>query len=92
MTGKVPLMLVPSGITKKISRRFAGVGMLFSGFSPELALELRRSGIRMKEGQFAAACMINAFVYFLVFGSLFFMITYRIRNLGLNRSLLISLA
>ncbi|MBW2966147.1 type II secretion system F family protein [Candidatus Woesearchaeota archaeon] len=91
MTQRVPLMLIPLGIAKKISKRLRGIGTVFTKFVPGLKYDLEKTDIELTQEEYIAVCLVNCLVIFLIFSVLLFFIFYIIRTKTLSQSLILSI-
>lgn len=91
MTQRIPLMLIPLGISKKISKRFIGIGALFAKIVPGLNYDLKKTDIDLTQGEYIAIALINCLFIFILFSGILFALTYFIATKTLNQSLSLSL-
>jgi len=72
MTQKVPLMILPIGISRKISRPIIGLSTNISRLVSGLKYDLRETEIKLKPSEYVGICLVNAFVFFVVFSGLLY--------------------
>ncbi len=92
MTQRIPLMLIPIGISKKISKRLIGIGALFAKLVPGLKYDLEKTDLELTQEEYAAVCLINCLFIFILLSGLLFFLMYLIRRLSLIKSLILSIA
>ncbi len=92
MTQKIPLMILPLEVSKKLSKRFTGIGELISRGVPGLKYDLEKTDIKMDDKEYLSVSMINCFFSLVLLFAFFFSLAYLIRQAGIHNSLLISVS
>jgi flagellar protein FlaJ len=90
MTQKIPILIIPLKISKRIAKRFIGIGALLARLVPGLAYDLKKTDIDVSEREYMAVCFINCCAVFFLFFALLFGITYGVKAQILNQSLQLS--
>ena len=88
MTKRVPLMVIPEGISKTISRPFLGIGSWLSGFFSGVKYNIEQSDLNEEPEQYFTNALLNSILFFMIFFILLFSLLFFIKNEQLNSSLL----
>jgi len=88
MTQKVPLMIIPAGISKSISRPFLGIGRWLSDFFSGVKYNIEQSDLNEEPERYFANALLNSILFFAIFFILLFLLLFFIKNEQPNSSLL----
>ena len=88
MTQSIPLMFIPLGISRRISKRLVGIGSLFAGFFPGMRYDLEKTDLDLSAGEYMAACLANCFFIFIIFSAVLSFIFYFVREKTLEYSVI----
>lgn len=92
MSQRIPLMIIPIGIAKKLSRIFFGMGGRLSRLVPGIKYDLQETDLGIAEEEYMAYSILNSFFIFIIFFGLLFLLSYRVKENSLQYSLVLSLA
>lgn len=91
MSQRIPLMIIPMGIAKKISRIFFGIGSKLSRIIPGIKYDLQETDLDITEEEYIAVSLLNSFFIFVIFFFLLFFLNYRVKGNTPESSLILSL-
>ncbi|MBW2984340.1 type II secretion system F family protein [Candidatus Woesearchaeota archaeon] len=91
MTQRIPLMLIPLEIGKKISKRLVGIGAVLARIVPGLKYDLEKTDIDLTQEEYLAVCLVNCLFVFVLFSVLSFFLNYFVGLKTLQQSLTLSL-
>lgn len=91
MSQKVPLMIIPAGIARIVSRPLLGIGSRLSGIFSGVKYNIEQSDLNESPEQYFADALANSILFFTLFLALLFSLLFFAKNEALGPSLLKSL-
>ena len=87
---KPPLMIIPLGLSRKITRPFRGIAYKIERFFSTISYDLEQTDIDFTSEEYIAISLLNAFFFFLIFFGLLFVLSFRVQAKPVNEALLSS--
>lgn len=84
-------MLLPHGISKRIGKKFSGLGSSLLRIFPSVEYDIEKTDIDMSAAEYLAASVINSLFVFIFLSVVMFPLAYLIRKETLINSLLMSI-
>lgn len=91
MTQKIPLMIIPLEVSKKLSKPFLGIGSWLSGLFSGVKYNIEQSDVNEEPEQYFTNALLNSILFFFIFFLLLFSLMFYAKNESLNPSLLKSI-
>ncbi|MFH1317047.1 MAG: type II secretion system F family protein [Candidatus Woesearchaeota archaeon] len=92
MVRKIPLMIVPSNLSKRISKIFTGLSGRITKLTLGLKYDLVEADIELNDVQYVSYSMINGLFFFLLFFGLLFFLNLFVQGKEMNAALTSSLS